>query len=180
LGLQREGGLAIVPAPLTTNETDRPDRPQQEPLPVIVLMQWWSRTILLVLAALVVGVFALALVINPYHPDGTAKREETHRQLGLPPCTFKYTTGLPCPSCGMTTAFALLIRGDVWNSLRANAAGTLLGVVCLAFVPWAMVSAWRAQMLGIRSAEETLGRIVIVFLVVMLVRWGIVLLVYYT
>ena len=50
---------------------------------------------------------------------------ETHRQLGLPPCTFKEMTGLPCPSCGMTSSFALLVRGDVMNSLRANAVGTL-------------------------------------------------------
>jgi hypothetical protein len=80
----------------------------------------------------------------------------------------------------MTTSFALLIRGDVGNSLRANAAGTALGLFCLAFVPWAVVSAWRGHLLLIRSVERALTRVVFVFLVLMLLRWGIVLLVYYT
>jgi hypothetical protein len=166
--------MAIVPAPLSQNE------PEQEPLEAIVLMPWWGRSILLGLAGLVVGVFAIAISIDPYRPDGTALRSETHRQLGLPPCTFRFATGLPCPSCGMTTSFALLIRGDVGNSLRANAAGTVLGLFCLAFVPWAVVSAWRGHLLLIRSVERALTRVVFVFLVLMLLRWGIVLLVYYT
>jgi hypothetical protein len=157
-----------------------PDESDQEPLPVILLMPWWGRVILLVLAGLLVAVFAVAVYLKPYRPNGSALREETHRQLGLPPCTFKYLTGLPCPSCGMTTSFALLIRGDVGNSLRANAAGTALGVFCLAFIPWAVASAYRGHLLFIRSVERALTFVVLVFLILMLVRWGIVLLVYYT
>ena len=48
----------------------------------------------------------------------------THTQLGMPPCNFVVMTGKPCPACGMTTSFALLVRGDVGASLRANWAGT--------------------------------------------------------
>ena len=166
--------MAIVPAPLSPEESD------QEPLAVIVLMPWWGRAVLLVLAGLLVGVFAIALYLYPYRPNGAALRDETHRQLGLPPCTFKFATGLPCPSCGMTTSFALLIRGDVGNSLRANAAGTVLGVFCLAFIPWAVASACRGHLVYVRSVERALTRVVFVFLALMLVRWGIVLLVYYT
>jgi hypothetical protein len=166
--------MAIVPAPWSQNETE------PEPLQAIVLMPWWGRAVLLLLAALAVGVFAIALYIDPYRSDGTALREETHRQLGLPPCTFRFATGLPCPSCGMTTSFALLIRGDVGNSLRANAAGTALAAFCLAFIPWAVLTAWRGHLLFIRSVERALTRVVFVFLVLMLLRWGIVLLVYYT
>ena len=166
--------MAIVPAPLFPEDSD------PEPLPVILLMPWWGRALLLLLAGLLLLVFATAIYLHPYRADGSARREETHRQLGLPQCTFKFATGLPCPSCGMTTSFALLIRGDVWNSLRANAAGTALGVFCLAFIPWALLSAYRGHLLYIRSAERALTRVVLVFLVLMLVRWGIVLLVYYT
>jgi hypothetical protein len=155
------------------------NEPDQEPLPVIVPLQFWVRCVLVVLALLGIGVFVIAGTLHPYAADGTPLRSETHRQLGLPTCTFKYVTGMPCPSCGMTTSFALLIRGDVWHSLQANAAGTLLGVLCLAFIPWALASAYRRRLLFIVSFEKVLVRAVVLFVVVMLMRWGIVLLVFY-
>jgi hypothetical protein len=100
---------------------------------------------------------------------------ETHTQLKLPPCTFKTLTHLPCPSCGMTTSFALLVRGDVGNSLRANAVGTLLAVFCLALIPWGLAcAAWGRPFLVV-SLERALTRVVVVFLVLMLARWVIVL-----
>ena len=100
---------------------------------------------------------------------------ETHRQLGLPPCTFKELTGLPCPSCGMTTSFALLIRGDVGNSLRANAVGTLLAAFCLTMIPWGLATVVRGRPLFIQSMERTLTLVVVTLLTLMLLRWGIVL-----
>jgi hypothetical protein len=156
------------------------DEPDLEPLPVYVPLRGWVRVVLVVLALLGCGVFAIAIHLRPYEPDGTPLREETHRQLGLPPCTFKFVTGLPCPSCGMTTSFALLIRGDVWNSLRANVAGTLLAVLTLAFIPWGLASAWKGRLLFIVSFEKVITRVVVLFLVVMLLRWGIVLLLFHT
>jgi hypothetical protein len=122
-----------------------------------------------------VAVFALARYLNPYYPDGRPRRSETHRQLNLPPCAFRTATGLPCPSCGMTTSFALLVRGDVINSLRANAVGTLLAVFCLALVPWCLASAWRRQPLFIRSVERATTTLVLVVLGLTLLRWAAVL-----
>ncbi|HBZ65072.1 MAG TPA: DUF2752 domain-containing protein [Lachnospiraceae bacterium] len=31
----------------------------------------------------------------------------------LPPCLFRFVTGLPCPGCGGTRAFAAVLRGDL-------------------------------------------------------------------
>jgi hypothetical protein len=100
----------------------------------------------------------------------------THTQMGLPPCNFVTLTGKPCPACGMTTSFALLAHGDVPNSLRANWAGTLLAVLLLALIPWAAASAVRGRYYYIRSGEALTTVIVLGILVVMLGRWGIVLL----
>lgn len=52
----------------------------------------------------------------------------THRQLGLPPCGFVTVTGLPCPTCGMTTAFAHTVRGQFGAAIRCQAAGFLSAI----------------------------------------------------
>ncbi len=135
----------------------------------------WVRGWLLGLALGLVTVFVIAWRLNPYYPDGRPRRSETHRQLNLPPCAFRTATGLPCPSCGMTTSFALLMRGDVINSLRANAVGTLLAVFCMVLVPWSVASAWYRRTLLIRSVERALMIVVLGFLGLMLLRWGLVL-----
>jgi hypothetical protein len=137
-------------------------------------MRGWVRGMLLGVALGLVGVFAIACWLDPYAPDGSARLMGTHRQLGLPPCTFKVLTGLPCPSCGMTTSFALLVRGDVGNSLRANAVGTLLAVLFVLLVPWCLASAVRGRTLFVRSVEKAITLTVLVFLGLMLLRWAIV------
>jgi hypothetical protein len=76
----------------------------------------------------------------------------------------------------MTTSFAHLVRGDVWNSLRANWVGTGLAVFCALLVPWCLVSAVRGRMLWVRRIEASLALAVGVFTVVMLARWGLILL----
>jgi len=49
----------------------------------------------------------------------------THTQLFLPPCLFLKITGVPCPTCGMTTSFALLAHGQLWRSIIAHPLGAL-------------------------------------------------------
>ncbi len=69
-------------------------------------------------------VVALAVWLTP-----DARGYDTHTQLALPPCGFLRTTGLPCPTCGMTTAYANLAHGRVVSALRANVGGAALFVV---------------------------------------------------
>ncbi len=58
----------------------------------------------------------------------------THTQLGIPACTWPTTLGLPCPSCGMTTAFALAADGRLIDSFLAQPFGCLLAIATAAFV----------------------------------------------
>jgi hypothetical protein len=136
-------------------------------------LRLWVRLGLVLIVTGLVAVFAVAIVLNPFK-DGRVWLQETHTQMGLPPCTFKVLTGLPCPSCGMTSSFALLMHGDPWNSVRANFVGTLLAIFCLVFIPWALASAICGRLLLVRSLEHVLVRLVLAFVVLLLVRWGFV------
>jgi Protein of unknown function (DUF2752) len=147
------------------------DRP-----PVRRRTAWWVRGSLILIAGLQVLVFVIATQVRPYASDGTPLRMASHQSLGLPPCNFQRMFNLPCPSCGMTTSFALLVRGDVVNSMRANWVGTGLAVFCALLVPWCLVSALRGRYLFVRRLEGVLPLLVGVFTVTMLLRWGVVLL----
>jgi hypothetical protein len=157
-------------SPSLSSTLERPT--ERKPRPA---MGAWVRGSLVGMALGLVAVFAIAFRLDPYRADGTARRMETHRQLNLPPCTFKETTGLPCPSCGMTTSFALLVRGDVVHSLRANAVGTLLAVFGVVLIPWALASAVRRRPLFLRSLERAFTICILVFLGAMLLRWLMVI-----
>jgi hypothetical protein len=135
----------------------------------------WIRFSLLVLTVPWLFVFFVAIFLLYPYENGEPLPMGTHEQLGLPPCNFKTLAGVPCPSCGMTTSFALLIRADVWNSMRANFAGTLLASFGLLFIPWAFASAFFGRFVFIRSLELVVFRLAIIFLVVLFGRWAIVL-----
>lgn len=68
-------------------------------------------------------VLAVALWVEP-DPAGHG----THQQLGLVRCNWITLFDFPCPTCGMTTAFAHAVRGDMATSFHAQPAGFLLAI----------------------------------------------------
>lgn len=50
----------------------------------------------------------------------------THQQLVPIPCGMHWLVGLPCPMCGLTTAFALMVRGEVIAAFGAHLLGPVL------------------------------------------------------
>lgn len=167
--MQRVKAIVIVPP--RTLPTER----FEASVDVMPVRTGWVRGALLAIALGLLGVFSIAAWLNPYDEEGNARRLETHLQIGLPPCTFRSLTGIPCPSCGMTTSFALLMHGDLANSLRANAVGTLLALFGLAVLPWSLASAVFGRPLLVRSPERAVLGIVIVFVVLLLTRWLVIL-----
>lgn len=149
--------------------------PARPGLPNTARIVRWS---LLVVALLLAGVFGIAFYLNPYDSDGQPRTMATHTQLGMPPCNFVVLSGNPCPACGMTTSFALLVRGEVIASLRANWAGTFIAVLWAATMVWALAGciAGRALLIPAGKGEMYLTVTVGIVLTLMLVRWGFVLL----
>ena len=52
----------------------------------------------------------------------------THQQLGLPQCGWIAAANMPCPTCGMTTAFSHATDGNLLASFRAQPMGALLAL----------------------------------------------------
>ncbi|MCS6856740.1 MAG: DUF2752 domain-containing protein [Sandaracinaceae bacterium] len=88
-----------------------------EALRALVESPLFSRLVWLLLFFGSGGVLLTASLLTP-DPRGYG----THTQLGLPPCAFFVLTGFPCPSCGMTTGFAHLMRLNLAGAWRANPA----------------------------------------------------------
>src|SRR4051794_25023290 len=134
-------------------------------------MKLWVRGALAALALGLIGLFAVAAWLNPYDGNGQPLKIATHRQLGLPECNFVRWFGRPCPTCGMTTSFALLMHGEVGASLRANFAGTLLAVMLLAAVPWVLHTAFSGRWRWVRWPERWVLGGAILAAVVTIGRW---------
>ncbi|MEP7270019.1 MAG: DUF2752 domain-containing protein [Acidobacteriota bacterium] len=78
------------------------------------------------------AILVTARLLEP-SPSGVG----THQQLGLPPCVFLKLTGLPCPSCGLTTSFAHAARFEFGAALSTQPFGFLLFVAICLSIPLA-------------------------------------------
>lgn len=65
----------------------------------------------------------------------------THRQLGLPSCSWPIAFGIPCITCGMTTSFALAVRAQFIAAAAAQPAGLVLAFAAALAV---VVGGWAA------------------------------------
>jgi hypothetical protein len=122
------------------------------------------------LATLAAALSALLLIAAYLQPD--PQHYGTHEQLGLPPCAFQYLFGTPCPTCGMTTSWAHLIRGEILNSFRVNAGGAILAVLAIAAIPWLVIAAIRGRAFAWTPRGNVVAWTGVVLLAVVLLQWG--------
>jgi Protein of unknown function (DUF2752) len=152
----------------------RPYRPRRarRPPPLTTVV----RVLLGLMAVGLTAVFVVAACLRPYGDDGEPLTMATHTQLGLAPCNMVVITGKPCPACGMTTSFALLMHGDLSASLRANWVGTLIAVFWLTLIPWGAVTVIRGRLWGVRNGELFLAGAVGTIVALMIGRWAVIML----
>jgi hypothetical protein len=96
----------------------------------------------------------------------------SHRQLGLAPCTLPVLLGVPCPTCGMTTAFAHTVRGEFLPAFHTQPAGFLLAILCAVAgiaAGWSLVT---GQYLRINWYRIRAGWVAIVAIAIILSAWG--------
>lgn len=103
----------------------------------------------------------------------------THQQLGLPPCTFFWVTGIPCPSCGMTTSFSHVMHGNLVSALRSNWPGALTAYCCLVYVPWSIVSIHSRVFYGLNRPEQFFLSLALSILFLTFLHWCFLILRWY-
>jgi hypothetical protein len=103
------------------------------------------------------------------HPD--ARGFGTHTQLGLPPCAFRAWTGLPCPTCGLTTSFAYMARLQLTSAFAAHPLGPLLFALTLSLLLCALHGSVRAAQLGATFERLRIRGLAVIIAISMAVCW---------
>lgn len=148
-------------------------RPEPPPLPETGAVRR-QRSRAATLGLLGAAVFAVAALLDPYDEAGRARSHGTHRQLGLPACTLRSLTGFGCPSCGMTTSFALLMHGDPAAAWRVNWAGCVVAVLAAAGTIWLLLVAAGLPP-GRFTAEEVVKLTATAGMTTAMLRWLVTL-----
>jgi hypothetical protein len=100
-------------------------------------------------AAIAAGLVVVLLLSWWLKPD--PRGLGTHEQLMLFPCNFHALTNLPCPFCGMTTAFTHMARGNVGDALLAQPIGAVGFVATVLLLPIAVG--------GLVTGKDAVGKI---------------------
>lgn len=125
-----------------------------------------QRVLLVMLGAALATALGVALALQP-----AAKGYGTHQQLGLPRCMFVVLFDARCPSCGMTTSWAYLVRGRLMHAAATNLGGMLLGITALVTAPWALASAVRGRWLAGRPSVSLIITAAVTILTATVLQW---------
>lgn len=125
-----------------------------------------GRWALVVWAGCLTAGFGLAAGLKP-DPRGYG----THQQLGLPPCSLRLLWGIPCPSCGGTTAFAGFVHGDWAAAAQANLSALGLAIVFALMIPWSLMSAWSGRLWFVSRPDLWCLWCLVVFLTASVSEW---------
>lgn len=100
------------------------------------------------IAAAVVAVGILAVLVTAASLTPSDRGLGTHKQLGLSECSWIVSMGKPCPTCGMTTAFAGAANLRPLESVRAQPFAAVGTLACAAVFWGAVHMAWFGSRLG--------------------------------
>ena len=106
---------------------------------------------------LLVALGCMAILLLAWHLEPTNLPLGPQSYLSLPECAFQQRTGYPCPTCGMTTAWAKAVRGDLGAAFRANAAATVFALVCAAAALGGLATAFGGRGCYQRFVKPMLG-----------------------
>jgi hypothetical protein len=153
--------VSYSPAPAGAVFTDRQPHAARK-------LRWWQRLLLTGIGAVLVVLLGTAASLTP-----SIRGYGTHRQLGLPACTLVQWYGVRCPSCGMTTSWSHMMRGQVLSALRANTGGALLALVAVVCGPWMLASGLVGRWLFGPPPEGPTLAVGVAIVVTTLIDWSL-------
>jgi hypothetical protein len=109
---------------------------EKTPAQIRLEVRLWC-TFVFAMCAAMMGL-ALFLRPDPFH-TGVG----THQQFGLPPCGWQQTLGIPCPTCGCTTAVSCFAHGQLQKAFLVQPFGfavALLATILLPLTAWGIVT----------------------------------------
>ncbi len=121
----------------------------------------------LMLALACAALLGLAAWLNP-SPTGVG----THEALGLPPCGWVASMNLPCPTCGMTTAYSQAAHGHLLNSMICQPMGALLAVLTATTMVVAAYVAATGSALGKTLSQRFTPRFFLAMAILAVAAWG--------
>lgn len=104
-----------------------------------------------VVVALCLAILALYAVLALTEPD--PRGYGTHERLGLTACSWPQVHGMPCPTCGVTTAAALLLHLRPLAAFATQPFGAVLTLLGGAFVVLAARHVLRGESLFARMTS---------------------------
>jgi hypothetical protein len=118
--------------------------------------------------ALVVG--PAVVVMAMVHPD--ARGVGTHEQLGLEACGWPVAYGLPCPTCGCTTAACHVVHGHLLTAFVVQPFGALFMIASILLGAHAVWCLLRRRSFADILVRLPVWRLLGAGLLILLAAWG--------
>lgn len=131
--------------------------------------QWTRGKLRLVALMVLVGCAGVLGVATWLKPD--ARGYGTHQQLRMAPCGMLVAYGIPCPTCGMTTAFAHTVRGQWLRAARVQFAGFIFALGAAAAAGVALITLIRGAIPRVIIRHVTPFRVFMTMLALLLGGW---------
>jgi hypothetical protein len=148
-------------------DPERRKAPWTIPLADGPVAAWFDRTV----AAALAGTTAV-LVVALLSIDPDARGLGTHEKGGWEPCGWPKAYGMPCPTCGVTTAACHTVHGQLIDAFVVQPFGALAMLAMLALAGHACWCLLRGRSFVDLLVRLPFWRLVLAGFVVLLLAWG--------
>ncbi|MCC6783287.1 MAG: DUF2752 domain-containing protein [Planctomycetes bacterium] len=124
------------------------------------------------LIALSVVATAIVCVVMLARIQPDERGHGTHQQLGLPPCGWPQQHGIPCPTCGVTTAATLVVHLKPLHAIWTQPFGAALALAGVGLACFALRALLLRESLLARISLWPLGTLAATAIALFFAGWG--------